>query len=110
MTDATLDTTGSKPAVRLERYLPDPPPVVWQAITDRDQLRAWFPCDVIVAGGCWEVWGAITFPLPPGGHRDDAHRHRARGRRAQAALLHLGRRRDPPVRAVPGGRGYPPGA
>ena len=32
MTDATLDTTAAKPAVRLERYLPDPPPVVWQAI------------------------------------------------------------------------------
>src|ERR1700757_3220080 len=64
MTDATLDTTGSKPAVRLGRYLPDPPPVVWQAITDRTQLREWFPCDVIVEGGRWEVGAAITFPFP----------------------------------------------
>jgi hypothetical protein len=31
MTDATLDTTGARPAVRLERYLPDPPPVVCRA-------------------------------------------------------------------------------
>jgi len=28
MTDATLDTAGAKPAVRLERHVPDPPAVV----------------------------------------------------------------------------------
>jgi len=60
-----LDLGGPGPAVRLERYLPDPPPVVWQAITDRAQLKAWFPCDVIVDGGRWEVGAAITFPFPP---------------------------------------------
>jgi uncharacterized protein YndB with AHSA1/START domain len=65
MTDATLDTTGTRPAVRLERYLPDLPTVVWQAITDRAQLKEWFPCDVIVAGGRWEVGAAISFPFPP---------------------------------------------
>jgi len=64
MTDGTLDTTGTKPAVRLERRLPDPPAVVWRAITDREELKAWFPCDVIVAGGRWEVGAAITFPFP----------------------------------------------
>jgi uncharacterized protein YndB with AHSA1/START domain len=70
MIDATLltndanDTSGTRPAVRLERHLPDPPPVVWQALTDREQLRAWFPCDVIVDGGRWEVGAAITFPFP----------------------------------------------
>jgi uncharacterized protein YndB with AHSA1/START domain len=65
MTEPVLDATGPRPAVRLERYLPDPPPVVWQAITDRDQLRAWFPSDVIVDGGRWEVGASITFPFPP---------------------------------------------
>jgi uncharacterized protein YndB with AHSA1/START domain len=64
MTDATLDTAGTRPAVRLERYLPDPPAVVWQAITDRAQLKEWFPCDVIVEGGRWEVGAAISFPFP----------------------------------------------
>lgn len=65
MTDGTLDTTGAKPAVRLSRHLPDPPEVVWQAITERDQLKAWFPCDVIVSGGRWMVGATITFPFPP---------------------------------------------
>jgi uncharacterized protein YndB with AHSA1/START domain len=65
MTDATLVTDGSRPAVRLERYLSDPPAIVWQAITDREQLRSWFPSDVVVDGGRWEVGAAITFAFAP---------------------------------------------
>lgn len=64
MTDATLLTDGARPAVRLERHLDDPPTVVWQALTEREQLRSWFPCDVIVRNGRWEVGAAITFPFP----------------------------------------------
>lgn len=64
MTDTELITEGERPAVRLERRLPDPPKVVWQTITEREQLAAWFPCDVIVAGGRWEVGAEITFPFP----------------------------------------------
>jgi uncharacterized protein YndB with AHSA1/START domain len=63
-TGPTLDTAGEQPAVRLERYLPDPPWVVWRAITDRAQLGEWFPCDVIVEGGRWEAGAAISFPFP----------------------------------------------
>jgi uncharacterized protein YndB with AHSA1/START domain len=66
MNSGTLLTDGARPAVRLERHLPDPPAVVWQAITDREQLKAWFPCDVVVAGGRWAVGAPITFPFPPG--------------------------------------------
>jgi uncharacterized protein YndB with AHSA1/START domain len=65
MTDATLLTDGARPAVRLERHLPDPPAVVWRALTEREQLRSWFPCDVILDGGRWEVGATITFPFPP---------------------------------------------
>ncbi|MCL2582347.1 MAG: SRPBCC domain-containing protein [Streptosporangiales bacterium] len=64
MTDATLDPAGDRPAVRLERILPDPPEVVWRAITDREQLKGWFPCDVIVDGGRWTAGAAISFPFP----------------------------------------------
>jgi uncharacterized protein YndB with AHSA1/START domain len=65
MNDATLITDRARPAVRLERWLPDPPPVVWLALTDRGQLRSWFPCDVIIDGGLWAVGATITFPFPP---------------------------------------------
>jgi len=58
-------TDGARPAVRLERHLPEPPSVVWRAITDRDELRAWFPSDVVVADGRWEVGAALTFLFPP---------------------------------------------
>jgi uncharacterized protein YndB with AHSA1/START domain len=65
MTEATLLTDRARPAVRLERRLPDPPAVVWRALTEREQLRSWFPSDVIVAGGRWQVGAPITFPFPP---------------------------------------------
>ena len=65
MTDATLLTDRARPSIRLERHLPDPPEVVWRALTEREQLRSWFPCDVILSGGRWEVGAAITFPFPP---------------------------------------------
>jgi len=65
MNDGTLLTDGTRPAVRLERHLADPPSIVWLAITDREQLRSWFPCDVVVEGGRWEIGAAITFLFPP---------------------------------------------
>jgi uncharacterized protein YndB with AHSA1/START domain len=65
MSEATLVEEGGGPAVRLERRLPDPPATVWRAITDREELRSWFPCDVVVAGGQWVVGASITFEFPP---------------------------------------------
>jgi len=65
VTDATVITEAGRPAVRLQRDLPDAPAVVWQALTERDQLKAWFPTDVVVSGGRWEVGASITFPFPP---------------------------------------------
>ncbi len=63
--DATLITDGPRPAVRLERKLPDPPAAVWRALTERDQLQTWFPSDVAVEGGTWRVGASITFRFPP---------------------------------------------
>ena len=65
MKDATILTANGRPTVRLERELADPPSVVWKALTDREQLRSWFPCDVIVEGGVWKVGASISFPFPP---------------------------------------------
>jgi uncharacterized protein YndB with AHSA1/START domain len=55
---ASLLTGGARPAVRLERHLPDPPAVVWKAVTEPDQLKAWFPCDLLVER--WEVGQPIA--------------------------------------------------
>jgi uncharacterized protein YndB with AHSA1/START domain len=70
MTDAQLLNDRERPALRFERRLPDPPDVVWQALTEREQLRSWFPCDVIVSGGRWEVGASITFVFRPELHMD----------------------------------------
>ena len=64
MSNATVLDDRAQPAVRLQRTIADPPAVVWRALTDRDQLAPWFPCDVIVDGGAWEVGAAISFPFP----------------------------------------------
>ena len=64
MSHATVVAEGSRPAVRLERLLPDPPETVWEAITDRGQLQQWFPSDVEVDGGEWTPGAAITFRFP----------------------------------------------
>lgn len=65
MNDATLLTDGARPSIRLERLLPDAPATVWRALTDRDELRSWFPSDVLVEGGRWVVGAVISFPFPP---------------------------------------------
>jgi uncharacterized protein YndB with AHSA1/START domain len=64
-TEARLVTGGAHPQIRLERQLPDPPEVVWRVLTERDQLRRWFPCDVEVDGGVWVVGAALTYRFPP---------------------------------------------
>jgi uncharacterized protein YndB with AHSA1/START domain len=38
---------------------------VWRALTDPEELKAWFPCGVVVEGGRWEAGATITFPFPP---------------------------------------------
>jgi uncharacterized protein YndB with AHSA1/START domain len=65
MTDASVSTEGGRTCVRLERHFVDPPAIVWRALTERDQLRTWFPCDVVVDGGRWVVGARITFIFPP---------------------------------------------
>jgi uncharacterized protein YndB with AHSA1/START domain len=64
MTDAAISVEDGRPTVRLERRLVDPPSVVWGALTERAQLRSWFPCDVLVNGGEWKVGAVISFVFP----------------------------------------------
>ncbi|MGH9007399.1 MAG: SRPBCC domain-containing protein [Acidimicrobiales bacterium] len=68
MLDAVLDSTGTRPVVRLERRLPRPPAEVWLALTDRDELAAWFPCDIITDE--WKTDATLRFVFR-GGEADD---------------------------------------
>ena len=61
---ASLLLDGARPALRLERELPQPPPEAWRTLTERDQLRSWFPCDVVVEGGRWQVGATFAFVFP----------------------------------------------
>ncbi|MEU8503222.1 SRPBCC domain-containing protein [Streptomyces brevispora] len=60
--DATLSSDGARPILRFERVLAQPPEVVWRAITDREELKAWFPSEVIA--DAWEPGARISFPFP----------------------------------------------
>jgi uncharacterized protein YndB with AHSA1/START domain len=55
---------GERPAVQLVRTFPDPPAEVWGALTERDRLQAWFPCEIDVDGGEWVAGAALTFTFP----------------------------------------------
>jgi uncharacterized protein YndB with AHSA1/START domain len=58
MTEATLITTEEKPLLRFERFLPRPVQDVWRAVTDREQMRAWFPTRIEI--DCWEPGATLT--------------------------------------------------
>ncbi len=53
MREATLISTGDKPVLRFERFLPRPVEEVWRSITDPTELRAWFPTRIEIAH--WET-------------------------------------------------------
>ena len=56
--DATLERSGSGYALMVERRLAHPPEKVWRAVTERELLKQWFPCDV---EGVWEVGAPLRF-------------------------------------------------
>jgi uncharacterized protein YndB with AHSA1/START domain len=66
--EGTLQTAEPRAVIRFERRLDRSPQDVWRAITDREELKAWFPNDVVV--DAWEVGATIDFTftehdLPP---------------------------------------------
>lgn len=54
-----LIQSGNKWQLRFTRELPHPPDKVWQAITEPEHLKAWFPMPVI---GEWKVGAPLKFP------------------------------------------------
>jgi uncharacterized protein YndB with AHSA1/START domain len=68
MSEATLLTTGDRPVLRFERFLPRPVEDVWRAVTDPAELRAWFPTRIEIDR--WEAGATLTHhfdgqTLPP---------------------------------------------
>lgn len=57
---------GTGPAVRFERVLNSPAEAVWRALTEPEELRGWFPCEISVDR--WEVGASLTFSFP--GHAE----------------------------------------
>lgn len=55
---ATLEKEGGRYVLTVERRLGEPPEKVWRALTSRDQLSQWFPCDV---EGEWTVGSRLRF-------------------------------------------------
>jgi uncharacterized protein YndB with AHSA1/START domain len=68
MREATLISTGDKPVLRFERFLPRPVEEVWRAVTDPAELRSWFPTRIEIDR--WEAGGRLVHhfdgqPMPP---------------------------------------------
>jgi uncharacterized protein YndB with AHSA1/START domain len=64
MANVQFDSARSRATVSLKRQLKTSSTEAWSDLTDRDRLRTWFPCDVIVKGGVWRVGSMISFPFP----------------------------------------------
>ena len=45
--DGQLEQAGDRWQVRFVRSLPHPPETVWEALTQAEHLKAWFPTDII---------------------------------------------------------------
>ena len=81
MSEATLISTGAKPVLRFERFLPRPVEEVWHAVTDPAELRAWFPTRIEIDR--WETGATLThhfdgqpYPSLPGTVLECAEPHR----------------------------------
>jgi uncharacterized protein YndB with AHSA1/START domain len=59
--DGRLVKLGERDAVRFERRLAHPPERVWRAITERDELTAWFPADI--DGDLTRPGAELSFPF-----------------------------------------------
>lgn len=68
MDDATLVTGEARPVIRFERRLSRPPSAVWRALIDREELRSWFPCDIVTEE--WKVGASLRFVFRGGEWHD----------------------------------------
>jgi uncharacterized protein YndB with AHSA1/START domain len=60
----SLERATDRPRLRFARRLAHPPDRVWRAITEPDELAAWFPDTIVV--GEWAVGASLRFEPAPG--------------------------------------------
>ena len=60
----SLDRAADRPRLRFERRLAHPPERVWRAITEPEELAAWFPDTIVVEE--WRVGAPLRFEPAPG--------------------------------------------
>jgi uncharacterized protein YndB with AHSA1/START domain len=60
----TLEQTPEGPRLRFVRRLAHPPERVWRAITEPDELEAWFPDTIVVER--WAVGAPLRVEPEPG--------------------------------------------
>ncbi len=58
MSETTLVSVGSRAVLRFERHLPGSVEAVWQAVTDPEEMRAWFPTRIEIDE--WAVGATLT--------------------------------------------------
>jgi len=58
MSDATLLSAGNRPVLRFERHLPLPVETVWRAVTDKVEMRSWFPTRIEIDE--WKVGASLV--------------------------------------------------
>lgn len=58
MTEGTLIRRGQRPVLRFERHLARPVDAVWRAVTDPEEMKAWFPTRIEIVK--WEVGAELT--------------------------------------------------
>ena len=63
--DCNYERIGDRMELVLEKELAHPPEKAWRALTERELLRQWFPCDV---AGRWSVGESLQFIFPAGRH------------------------------------------
>jgi len=59
MTDATMEQVGGRVRLRFERELGASREAVWRALTDPEELTAWFPCRIITEE--WKAGAELRF-------------------------------------------------
>jgi uncharacterized protein YndB with AHSA1/START domain len=57
--DGILERAGDRWRLRFERRLSHPPDKVWRALTEPEQLRAWFPDQIVVRE--WRAGSPLEF-------------------------------------------------